>query len=231
MTVVRPWLARAPISTQLVCHRFHKAHAARNRSKKIAKNLMFKTTPHSILEQLEKSPSSQGLWEELVEYYAAPLFRHVKSDYRLSDFDCEEVVADTLAYLFQKLRTQQFETQRTRDRAFRSYLKNAAMFALSQKKRAAAKVESYEPDAVVEILHTCIETQQQHQLESTAFDELEEKFNNDYRWEIFKAVKSGTRRAEVSAQFGVSVSTIFRIVNEIQCICTEYMEQKVDECA
>lgn len=190
---------------------------------------MFNTTPYRILEELGRTPANQELWESLIEHYAEPLFRHVKHSYKLSNFDSEEVVVDTLAYLYEKIKAKQFEPDQSRENTFRSYLKKSAWFSVSNKTRKRRKETTIEPRFVADILQSSIKSVEKYEIELVAFRELNEKYNEDERWAVFKAVKSGEKRKDVCAHFNLSDSTVYRIVKHFQELCAEYLEQKANE--
>ncbi|HVK13031.1 MAG TPA: sigma-70 family RNA polymerase sigma factor [Gemmataceae bacterium] len=184
------------------------------------------STSASLLGRLRRSPADEGAWREFVARYGRRIF-HWCRQWGLQDADAEDVTQNVLAVLAERLRSFEYDAQRS----FRAWLKTVAHHAwgkhaarLARPGRGAGEAEAPSPLATVEArddLAARLEAELDRELLDLAMLRVAHRVEPQ-TWQAFTLTAiDGLSGADAAARLGVPVAMVYVGRSRIQKMLKE----------
>jgi RNA polymerase sigma-70 factor (ECF subfamily) len=183
-------------------------------------------TSITLLERLRQQPADQAAWAELVRRYGPLLYGWCRH-WHLQEADAQDVTQAVLVRLAEKMHSFRYDPSGS----FRAYLKTLARYAWSdfRESRKQPGAGSGGSD-VLELLATVeagddlvqrLNEQFDHEVLAEAQARVQQRVEA-HTWEAFRlTAMEGLAGAEVAAQLGLKVATVFKAKSKVQQMLQE----------
>jgi RNA polymerase sigma factor (sigma-70 family) len=187
-------------------------------------------TSATLLGRLRQNATDQSAWEEFVRRYSGQIGRWCQR-WGLQEADTQDVTQTVLARLSQKLRTFQYDPQRS----FRAYLKTLTRYAwrdLQENQRHAGAARGGSQLLMVLQSVEAREDLLKHlhqEFDQELLEEATERVRlrvEPHTWEAFRLTAlEGQSGTEAAQHLGIKVATVFKAKSKVQKMLQEEIQR------
>ncbi len=189
-------------------------------------NIPSPSTSVTLLERLQRNPTDQEAWAELVRRYGPLIYRWCQR-WRLQETDAQDVTQQVLATLAERMRSFRYDPSGS----FRAYLKTLARYAWLD------LVKGYQRSGVPGSDQDVRQVLEQQEVGEDLVQRLNEEFDQELfqearkrvhqrveprTWEAFQLTAvEGLSGAEAAGRLGMKVLTVYKARSKVQTMLRE----------